>query len=81
MSGGHRRRTGGDPGDELVTVVLSYDQAVALTRCIVRYLSRPESPLLPPAEERLVLAAYDAIVNATVPAAMRRPDEEWRPGR
>lgn len=64
-----------------VTITMSYDQAMALRRSIVRYLSRPESPLLPPEEESLLLACYDAISEVTDftvfnPESFRRADGE-----
>ena len=60
---------------------MTYDQAVALTRLVVRYLSLPAAPLLPPDEERLVLEIYDAIVDVTVPAVMKSDQAEGAPKR
>lgn len=69
----------GGPRRAPVALELTYDQAVALTRCIVRYLSLPEAPLLPPAEEGLVLEAYEALVDATVPAVIASGEDGWTP--
>jgi hypothetical protein len=49
---------------------MTVEAATALTRAIVRYLSLPEAPLLPPAEEGLVLQAYEALCDVMVPIVM-----------
>lgn len=82
MSGDRRsrRRTDGQ-GAQLVTVVLTYEQARALTRCVVRYLSLPEAPLIPAQEEARVLEAYDLLVGATVPEIMALGDDDGTTAR
>lgn len=59
-----------DAGGGTVNLTMSAAAATALTRCIVRYLSLPEAPLLPPAEEALVLQAYDVLCDVMVPIIM-----------
>lgn len=50
---------------------MSMRAGVELRRLIVAYLSLPEAPLLPPEQEDILLAIYDALCDVTEPALTR----------
>lgn len=55
----------GDGDGGTVYLKFSFYTALAIKRAIVRVASRRESPLLPPEDERPLLALYDAIDQVT----------------
>lgn len=56
-----------------VYLKLPFDTACLIKRAIVKLVSRPESPLVPPMEESCLLALYDALDQVTA-----WPGTPWR---
>lgn len=60
---------------------MTFEHGAALARLIVRYLSLPEAPLVPPAEERLVLDVYEVLLDVMVPWTMTRSEFDGEAAR
>ena len=68
-----QREGSGDGGT--VYLKLSFYTALAIKRAIVGLVSHPESPLVPPEDERPLLALYDALDQVTSWPAPRKPQD------